>query len=84
MSERWQDKKSSDGIPFTATIIWQPSIDKHLCGNFGIQAGSCKTLVEPKRKEGLFEKLGPCSGGKSTNHGLATDLETDSSPYRVC
>lgn len=41
---------------------------------YGIQAGDCETLVEPKTKEGRFENAGPCPGGR-LNCGpvLATD-----------
>lgn len=33
---------------------------KCLCGRFGIQVGDCETTLDPKKKEGCFEKAGPC------------------------
>lgn len=42
---------------------------KCLCGSFGIQVKGCKTLGEPKTKEGQFEMAGPCTSGRPANHG---------------
>lgn len=37
-----------------------------LCGNFEIQVRDCETPMEPKTKEGCFEKVDPCPGDRPT------------------
>ena len=42
---------------------------KCLFKNFGIQVVVCENFVEPKTKEGHFEKVGPHPGGRLADCG---------------